>query len=291
MLQRSKSIIWRGGVVGLVWHGLGWRRAWMLRNPTLLLLFSSFAPPSRTVMLSLEKPNCLVFNICWPESWQVILLSLFVDKFDLFCVNSIVFKQSFILHEWVMWVFCFLVMFKRIKNRTSAASTNHKSLIYSQFYFNHETKLCLAMVKPPPHRFLVPYTSNFLALWWFGNKLFNWLYMTFSHRRFAQAPLKVNEKVQFKIFFIVSEGQVQNHYSHLYEYNIYSRDRRDTWVFASTTAPLMRHSLNFHSCRHMGHCCCTCCEFSHFKMQCMWKQWEHWPHTSGQSSPGTLPKK
>lgn len=33
-------------------------------------------------------------------------------------------------------------------------------------------------------------------------------------------------------------------------------------------APLL-HSLNFHSCLHMGHCCCTCCEFSHFKMQCM----------------------
>lgn len=51
---------------------------------------------------------------------------------------------------------------------------------------------------------------------------------------------------------------------------------------------LQVHSLNFHSCRHMGHCCWTCCEFSHFKMQCMWKQWEHWPQTSGQSSPGTL---
>lgn len=50
------------------------------------------------------------------------------------------------------------------------------------------------------------------------------------------------------------------------------------------------HSLNFHSCLHIGHCCCTCWEFSHFKMQCMWKQWEHWPHTSGQSSPGTLPE-
>lgn len=49
------------------------------------------------------------------------------------------------------------------------------------------------------------------------------------------------------------------------------------------------HSLNFHSCRHMGQCCCTCCAFSHFRMQCMWKQCEHWPHTSGQSSPGTLP--
>lgn len=49
------------------------------------------------------------------------------------------------------------------------------------------------------------------------------------------------------------------------------------------------HSLNFHSCRHMGQCCCTCCAFSHLRMQCMWKQCEHWPHTSGQSSPGTLP--
>lgn len=49
------------------------------------------------------------------------------------------------------------------------------------------------------------------------------------------------------------------------------------------------HSLNFHSWRHMGQCCCTCCAFSHLRMQCMWKQCEHWPHTSGQSSPGTLP--
>lgn len=49
------------------------------------------------------------------------------------------------------------------------------------------------------------------------------------------------------------------------------------------------HSLNFHSWRHMGQCCCTCCACSHLRMQCMWKQWEHWPHTSGQSSPGTLP--
>lgn len=48
------------------------------------------------------------------------------------------------------------------------------------------------------------------------------------------------------------------------------------------------HSLNFHSCRHMGQCCCTCCALSHLRMQCMWKQCEHWPHTSGQSSPGTL---
>lgn len=49
------------------------------------------------------------------------------------------------------------------------------------------------------------------------------------------------------------------------------------------------HSLNFHSWRHMGQCCCTCCAFSHLRMQCMWKQCEHWPHTRGQSSPGTLP--
>lgn len=49
------------------------------------------------------------------------------------------------------------------------------------------------------------------------------------------------------------------------------------------------HSLNFHSWRHMGQCCCTCCALSHLRMQCMWKQWEHWPHTRGQSSPGTLP--
>lgn len=49
------------------------------------------------------------------------------------------------------------------------------------------------------------------------------------------------------------------------------------------------HSLNFHSWRHIGHCCWTCCEFNHFRMQCMWKQCEHWPQTSGQSSPGTLP--
>lgn len=49
-----------------------------------------------------------------------------------------------------------------------------------------------------------------------------------------------------------------------------------------------RHSLNFHSWRHMGHSCWTCWEFSHFMMQWMWKQCEHWPHTSGQSSPGIL---
>lgn len=48
------------------------------------------------------------------------------------------------------------------------------------------------------------------------------------------------------------------------------------------------HSLNFHSCRHMGQCCCTCCAFSHLRMQCIWKQCEHCPHTRGQSSPGTL---
>jgi len=39
------------------------------------------------------------------------------------------------------------------------------------------------------------------------------------------------------------------------------------------------YSLNFHSCRHIGHKCWTCWEFSHFIIQWMWKQWEHWPHT------------
>ena len=50
----------------------------------------------------------------------------------------------------------------------------------------------------------------------------------------------------------------------------------------------VHHSLNFHSCRHMGHCWFTCWLLSHFMMQWMWKQWEHCPHTRGQSSPGSL---
>ena len=36
------------------------------------------------------------------------------------------------------------------------------------------------------------------------------------------------------------------------------------------------HSLNFHSCLHMGQRCWACCELSHFMMQWMWKQWVHW---------------
>ena len=39
--------------------------------------------------------------------------------------------------------------------------------------------------------------------------------------------------------------------------------------------PLL-HSLNFHSCLHMGQRCWACCELSHFMMQWMWKQWVHW---------------
>ena len=39
------------------------------------------------------------------------------------------------------------------------------------------------------------------------------------------------------------------------------------------------HSLNFHSCRHMGQGWWTCWELSHLTMQWMWKQWEHCPHT------------
>lgn len=39
------------------------------------------------------------------------------------------------------------------------------------------------------------------------------------------------------------------------------------------------HSLNFHSCRHIGQGWWTCWEFSHLTIQWMWKQWEHWPHT------------
>ena len=57
----------------------------------------------------------------------------------------------------------------------------------------------------------------------------------------------------------------------------------------ATVMLVHNHSLNFHSCRHIGHCCWTCWELSHLRMQCIWKQWEHWPQTSGQSSPGTLP--
>jgi len=47
------------------------------------------------------------------------------------------------------------------------------------------------------------------------------------------------------------------------------------------------YSLNFHSCLHIGHCCCAWV-FNHFIMQCIWKQCEHWPQTKGQSSPGNL---
>jgi hypothetical protein len=39
------------------------------------------------------------------------------------------------------------------------------------------------------------------------------------------------------------------------------------------------YSLNFQSCRHMGHWCCVCWVPNHFMMQWMWKQWLHWPHT------------
>lgn len=46
-------------------------------------------------------------------------------------------------------------------------------------------------------------------------------------------------------------------------------------------------SLNFHACRHIGHCCVSTCEFSHLTMQCMWKQCVQAPQTSGQSSPGS----
>lgn len=74
----------------------------------------------------------------------------------------------------------------------------------------------------------------------------------------------------------------EGEYKNTFIYSLYKNDPEnwgdDQWC----------HSLNFHSCLHMGHCCWTCWEFSHFKMQCMWKQWEHWPQTSGQSSPGTL---
>ena len=38
-------------------------------------------------------------------------------------------------------------------------------------------------------------------------------------------------------------------------------------------------SLNFHSCRHIGHCWFTCWDCNHFRMQCMWKQWLHCPQT------------
>lgn len=62
-------------------------------------------------------------------------------------------------------------------------------------------------------------------------------------------------------------------------------ENQQFWMILSDSS---HHSLNFHSCRHIGQCCCTCWEFSHFRMQCMWKQWEHWPQTNGQSSPGTL---
>lgn len=46
--------------------------------------------------------------------------------------------------------------------------------------------------------------------------------------------------------------------------------------------------MNFHSCRHMGHCWLTCWDCNHLTIQCMWKQCEHWPQTKGQSSPGNL---
>lgn len=39
------------------------------------------------------------------------------------------------------------------------------------------------------------------------------------------------------------------------------------------------HSLNFHSCLHIGHCWWIGCEFNHLRMQCMWKTCEHCPHT------------
>ena len=32
------------------------------------------------------------------------------------------------------------------------------------------------------------------------------------------------------------------------------------------------HSLNFHSCLHMGHWCWVCWVPNHFMMQWMWKQ-------------------
>lgn len=55
-----------------------------------------------------------------------------------------------------------------------------------------------------------------------------------------------------------------------------------TTAFSSYTSSrncISCHSLNCHSCLHMGHSCCVGWEFSHFNIQCMWKTCEHWPHT------------
>lgn len=67
-----------------------------------------------------------------------------------------------------------------------------------------------------------------------------------------------------------------------------------TWVraicinFFSVKVICFCHSLNFQSCRHIGHSWFTCWELSHFTIQWIWKQWEHSPQTNGQSSPGSL---
>lgn len=75
------------------------------------------------------------------------------------------------------------------------------------------------------------------------------------------------------VLCITADGEIQKH--------LFTADRkvkssmRGSLSLSLGRPPPQDHSLNFHSCRHMGHCCWTCCEFSHFKMQCMWKQWEH----------------